>query len=224
MIVQGSFEWQVARAGSLGASCFYEILTKTKDGGWGASRKNLMGRLIAERLTGMPLENFASAAMRWGTLTEPDARTAYSFYTGSHVEQIGIVYHPTILGSHASPDGYVEADGMVEFKCPETATHIETLLSKKIDSKYVTQMQWQMSVTGRQWVDFVSYDPRMPEEMQIFIKRVKRDDSVIEALQNAARAFIFEMDTKVALLCKEMGVPVPERRRMDEDFDLELVA
>ncbi len=208
-MIQGTLEWRIARAGSLGASCFHEAIARTKNG-WGASRKNLMGRLIAERLTGLPMEMFTNAAMRWGTQTEPEARATYSFYQDVAVEPVAIVYHPNIIGSHASPDGYVNHDGLVEFKCPETATHIETLLTHKIDKKYLTQIQWQMACTGRQWVDYCSYDPRMPEEMQVFIQRVHRDGDQIAYLEAQARLFLAEMQAMLISLCEKHGVPVPE--------------
>jgi putative phage-type endonuclease len=208
-MLQGTEEWRRARAGSLGASCFHEAIARVKNG-WGAGRKNLMGRLIAERLTGMPLENFSSAAMRWGTETEPEARAAYAFYQGVNVEPLAIAYHPSILGSHASPDGCVDGTGGLEIKCPETATHIETLLTQRIDKKYLIQMQWQMACTGWPWVDFVSYDPRMPDEMQIFIQRVASDAAKIKEMEEQARQFLKELRATLVALCEKHGVPMPE--------------
>lgn len=209
MLIQGTPEWRAARAGSLGASCMADAVARTKTG-WGASRASLMGRLIAERLTGQPVETFSSAAMKWGNQVEPDARRAYCFIADTDVEQIGLVYHPTILGSHASPDGLVGEDGLLEMKCPETHTHINTLLTGVIDGRYLTQMQWQMACTGRQWVDFVSFDPRMPDEMQIWIKRVPRDQKRIVELENHATQFLKEMHEKIVKLCEKVDMPLPD--------------
>jgi predicted phage-related endonuclease len=136
--------------------------------------------------------------MQWGTEKEPDARAAYEFRSDVEVSQVGIVLHSTIAGTHASPDGLVGNDGLIEIKCPGTATHVETLLGDEIPGKYVTQMQWQMACTGRAWCDFVSFDPRMPESMALFIKRVQRDDVRIAELELEARKFLAELEAKVS--------------------------
>jgi putative phage-type endonuclease len=195
-LVQGTDEWKRARCGSLGASRLADAVARTKTG-YGASRANLMAELLVERLTGIPTEGFVSAAMQWGTEKEPEARAAYEFRADVDVEQIGIVQHPVIAGTHASPDGLVGEDGLIEIKCPNTASHVETLLGDEIAGKYVTQMQWQMACTGRKWCDFVSYDPRMPESMSLFVKRVVRDDVHIATLETEARKFLAELDGKV---------------------------
>lgn len=196
---QGSPEWIAARVGSLGASRVAEALAKTKTG-WGASRANLLAELVAERLTGAAAAGFTNAAMQWGNDKEPEARSAYEFMADVDVALVGIVRHPSIAGTHASPDGLVGDDGLVEIKCPNTATHIETLLSQKVPAKYVTQMLWQMACTGRRWCDFVSYDPRMPEAMRLFVRRVERDDAAVAQLEADVTAFLSELDAKVAEL------------------------
>lgn len=199
-MIQGTQEWLDARAGSLGASRVHDVMAKTKTG-WGASRANVMAELIVEQLTGAPItDKFTSAAMAWGTETEPQARTAYEFYKDVTVDQIGIVRHPSIGGTHASPDGLVGDHGLIEIKAPQTATHIETLLGRTVPGKYVTQMQWQMSCTGRKWCDFVSFDPRLPESMQFFCQRVQRDDAMIAELEREVVVFINEVRGKVAEL------------------------
>lgn len=198
-IVQGSPEWLAARAGSLGASQVADAIAKTKTG-WGASRANIRARIVAERLTGQPMETFTNAAMVWGTEQEDNARTAYSFLHGHTVTQTGIALHPTINGTHASPDGLIGDDGLVEIKAPQTATHIETLKNQTIPARYVTQMDWQMACTGRQWCDFVSFDPRMPEELQLFVKRHHRDDARIAELEAMVTEFLAEVDADVAAL------------------------
>lgn len=199
MIVQGSPEWFAERVGKVTASRVADVVARTKSG-WGASRANYMAELIAERLTGVKSEGFVSAAMQHGIDTEPQARDAYSFYAGVDVEQVGFIAHPTIEMSGASPDGLVGNDGLVEIKCPSTATHIDTLLDGKVPERYVLQMQWQMACTGRKWCDFVSFDPRMPESMRLFIKRVERDENLIASLEKDVELFLREVETKVAAL------------------------
>lgn len=198
-LIQGSPEWIAARVGSLGASRLQEAIARTKTG-YGASRTNLMAELICERLTGNPAVSFINAAMQHGTETEHEARNAYIFYTGSHVTEIGLVRHPRIEQTHASPDGLMGDGGLLEIKCPSSATHLETLLGQAVPAKYLTQMQWQLACTGRQWCDFVSYDPRMPENMRLFIKRVPRDDRRIAELESEIAAFLLEMAVKLSEL------------------------
>ena len=204
-IVQGSPEWHALRIGKVTASRVSDVIAKTKTG-WGASRANYMAELIAERLTGEPAEKFTNAAMAWGTEKEPDARAAYEFFRDAQVSEIAFVDHPVIGMTGASPDGLVGDHGLVEIKCPNTATHLDTLLTQAIPSKYVTQMLWQMACTGRQWCDFVSYDPRLPETMSLFVKRVDRDDKLIASLEKDVAEFLAELDLKLAQLDTLYGV------------------
>lgn len=198
-IIQGSPEWFAIRCGRVTASRVADVVAKTKTG-WGASRANYMAELIAERLTGEPAEKFSNAAMQWGTEKEPDARAAYEFRTDAEVTQVGFVAHPSIPMTGASPDGMVGEAGLIEIKCPNTATHLDTLLSRSVPGKYVTQMQWQMACTGRQWCDFVSYDPRLPESMRVFVQRVPRDAELISSLEKDVGDFLSELDAKLAQL------------------------
>jgi putative phage-type endonuclease len=201
-IIQRSPEWFAARCGSLGASQLADALAKTKSG-WGASRANLRATLVVERLTGLQEEGFIrSAAMQWGVDKEEEARTAYSFVTGQEVIEVGLYKHPTIIGSHASPDGLVGDDGCIEIKCPNSATHIETLKSNRIANKYLLQMQWQMACADRQWCDFVSFDPRMPDHLMLYIQRVQRDDDMLATLESEVREFLAEVDEDVKALSK----------------------
>lgn len=198
-LVQGSDAWLRERLGKVTASRVADVIAKTKTG-YSASRANYAAQLIAERLTGETQESYTNAAMAWGNEKEPEARSAYAFQIGVEVEEVGFVAHPTIGMTGASPDGLVGLDGLVEIKCPNTATHIETLTGQSVPSKYVTQMLWQMACTGRQWCDFVSYDPRMPPSMALFIKRVDRDEERIAELEEEVRRFLSEVDEKVATL------------------------
>lgn len=198
-MLQGTTEWRQARCGSLGASSLHEAVAKTKTG-YAATRANLMARLIAERLTGIPQDTYTNGAMAHGLETEPEARAAYSFMRDVDVIETGIVFHPRIRGSHASPDGLVGDDGLIEIKCPNTSTHIDLLLTGSVPDKYVIQMLWQMTCTGRQWCDFVSYDYRMPEDMQLYVRRFERDNERIQELEEAASGFIGEMEAKIRKL------------------------
>lgn len=199
-IIQGSPEWHALRCGKVTASRVADVIAQTTKG-WGASRVNYAAELIAERLTGVSAEGFTNAAMQWGTDQEPNARAAYEFMHDVTVEQIAFVVHPSIPDAGASPDGLVGESGLVEIKCPNTATHIDTLIKQTIPAKYITQMMWQMACTGRAWCDFVSYDPRLPESMQLFVKRVDRDSAMIESLEREVVAFLMEeVETKVEIL------------------------
>jgi putative phage-type endonuclease len=198
-IIQGSPEWHAMRVGRVTASRVADIIRKTKSG-YSTSRANYMAELVAEKLTGIPAASFTNAAMQWGTEQEPNARAAYEFKTACEVQLVAFVVHPIIRDSGASPDGLAGTDGLVEFKCPNTATHIETLLTGKIDPDYITQMQWQMACTGRKWCDWVSFDPRMPESLKLFVQRVERNDERIAELETAVRDFLDELAKKLAQL------------------------
>jgi len=198
-IIQGSPEWFSIRVGKVTASRVADIVAKTKTG-YSAMRANYMAELIAERLTGNGAERFTNAAMQHGTDTEPEARSAYEFRQNLDVVQVGFVLHPTIAETGASPDGLVGADGLVEIKCPNTATHIETLLTGAIPAKYITQMHWQMICTGRTWCDFVSYDPRLPESMRLFVKRIELDAELAGELETEVIGFLSQLRDKVSEL------------------------
>jgi len=199
MSEQGTEEWLAERLGKVTASRISDLMAKTKSG-WGASRANYAAQLVAERLTSTPGEAFTNSAMKWGTETEPQARAAYEFYSGLPVAEVGFVVHPTISQSGASPDGLVGGNGLVEIKCPNTATHIETLLGGSVPAKYNYQMQWQLACTNRAWCDWVSYDPRMPESMRLFTKRVMRDNALLGELEGEIMAFLAEVENTVAKL------------------------
>lgn len=202
---QGSADWFAIRCGKVTASRVADVIAKTKTGP-SASRTNYLAQLIAERLTGEVAESYSNAAMAWGTEQEPEARLAYEFRTDAEVEQIAFVDHPSILMTGASPDGLVGDSGLVEIKCPNTATHIDTLLGQAIPGKYQTQMLWQMACTGRQWCDFVSFDPRLPEAMRLFVQRLPRDNARIAELEAEVSAFLTELDAKVSELSRIYGM------------------
>ena len=200
---QRSAEWHAARLGKVTASKVADVVARTKTG-YAASRANYMAQLVCERLTGKPTEGFSSAAMEWGVEQEAAARDAYSAKVGELVTEVGFVDHPSIANSGASPDGVVGA-GIVEIKCPSTATHIEYLFEREPPQKYFYQMQWQMACTGAEWCDWVSYDPRMPENLQLLVVRIPRDTDCITLLEKEVSEFLAELDVKVSKL-KEMSL------------------
>lgn len=198
---QGSPEWIQARVGSLGASRIHEVMARTK-AGYSTSRANACAALVAERLTGVPAETFETPAMAWGKATEAEARSTYEFYTDTVVSPVGLVKHPTIAGTHASPDGLLGTEGILEIKCPQVAGHIETLLKRSVPSRYECQIAWQLACTGRKWADFVSFNPLLPEEMRLFVVRVDRDDNKIAEITKEVVSFLEEIDAKVSQLEK----------------------
>ena len=195
-VEQRSPEWFASRLGKVTASRVADVIAKTKSG-YSASRDNYMAQLICERLTGQQGESFTNAAMTWGTETEPLARSAFEAYADVMVEEVGFVPHPRIRDSGASPDGLVGLVGMLEIKCPNTATHIDTLLTQTVPGKYITQMQWQMACCERQWCEFVSFDPRLPQDLQLFVKRVEFDPEYVSMLEKEVIQFLAELDDKV---------------------------
>lgn len=197
MTEQGSAEWHAKRCGKVTASRIADMMAKTK-AGWGASRTNYRAQLVAERLTGIVADSYTNEAMEWGAATEAEARDAYSFYCNADVVQIDFVDHPSIEMTGCSPDGLVSEHGLVEIKCPNTATHITTLLGGTIPGKYQLQMLWQMACTGRQWCDFVSFDPRMPDDMRMFVQRLERDDAKIAEIAAEVGVFLGEVDAMVS--------------------------
>ena len=202
---QGSPEWFAARCGNVTGSRVADVVSKGRGSAPSASRKNYMAQLVAERLTGNVAETFTSPAMLHGIETEAEAANAYAFLKDAELSEIGFAWHDTIKQAGASPDRLVGADGLVEIKCPNTATHLDTLRGGSIKGGYVIQMQWQMSCTGRAWCDFVSYDPRLPESMRLHCTRVERDQKHIDELEAAVKAFLAELETTCADLVAKYG-------------------
>ena len=213
---QGSPEWFAERLGKVTASRIADVVAKTRTG-YGATRANYMAELITERLTGQTAPAYENDAMRWGSEQEGPARSTYAFLNDVTVEAAGFVPHPLIADCGCSPDGYVGALGLIEIKAPNTATHIETLLTDAVADKYVKQTQWQMACTGRDWCDFMSFDPRLPPSMSTWVKRIHRDDAVIGELEAAVRLFLDELEGKVSELRQRYGV---EAARADNYEDL----
>ena len=198
---QGSAEWLASRAGRVTASCITDVMAKIKTGE-AAARADYRAQIVAEILTGKPQgSDFTNAAMQWGNEQEPFARGAYEVAAGVMVDQCGLVLHPTIDRAAASPVGIV-GDGLVEIKCPKTATHLQYLLAGEVPAKYKPQMLWQMACTELSWCDFVSFDPRLPDNLQLFIVRFERDSGKIGEMEYEVRQFLAEVEEMIARLCK----------------------
>lgn len=199
MMEQKTAEWFEARLGKVTASKIADVMAKTKTG-VSITRENYLHQLIAERVTGTVGESFSNAAMQWGNEQEPFARAAYEMHTGFEVVEVGFIPHPTIADSGASPDGLISDSGLIEIKCPNTATMISQIISGTIPRKYILQMQWQMACTDRSWCDYAVFDPRMPDSKQLYIQRVNRDDFLIAEIETEVKAFLEEVAAAVKTL------------------------
>lgn len=188
---QGSQEWLDARVGKITASRV-SMLYSGK-----ATYRRLKREIVLERITEMKTEMFQSEAMVWGVETEPLARAAYEFEYDCEVELAGFILHPELDGFGCSPDGLIDDDGLIEIKCPNTNTHLAYIQEDKAPKKYIPQIQAQLAVTNRMWCDFVSYDPRVNEDVQLFVVRVQRDDEYIADLLNRVRAFLDDVNRTV---------------------------
>ena len=213
-IEQGSDEWIRCRLGKVTASRIADLTARTKSG-FSASRNAYMAELIAERLTGQRYEKFRSKSMERGNEVEDDARAAYAFRLDVDPVAVGFVEHPSIAMAGCSPDRLINDDGLIEIKCPDTHTHLATLLGASISGAYTKQMQWQMACTGRQWCDFVSYDPRLPEAMSMEVRRVHRDNKFILEMETEVVTFLQETDRKLRELRERFE---PHRTTVDTNL------
>ena len=203
-IEQGSDAWKALRAGKVTASRVADVLSKVKSGE-AAGRKNYRMDLVAERLTGKPADSFTNSAMQWGTEQEPFARIAYETHKGLFVDQVPFVDHPTIEWFGCSPDGLVGEDGLLEIKAPNTTTHLEYLQEGKPPTRYIPQMMAQMACTGRKWCDFVSFDPRLPEDLQLFVVRLNWDDAYIQEMEAEVKQFLNEVEATLLKLKRKLN-------------------
>jgi len=211
MLQQGTEEWRQARCGSVGASDAPAVVRRTKTG-YSADRESLMANKVLERITNRPIEPFRTQAMLQGTDREPEARVMYELVRGVEVQQIGLIQHPRIDGTHASPDGLVLAPGgtaiagLVEIKCPLPAKHLDTLLTETISNDHLVQMMWQLACTSHSWCDYVSFNPDFPPHMAMWIRRVHRDNARIAELEREITQFIKEVDRKVEQLALRYSI------------------
>jgi len=190
---QRSAEWLALRAGKVTASRIADVLATIKKGE-AAARKNYRTEIIVETLTGIPVEQYVTKEMEWGMATEPFAKAAYELHADTMVESIGFAVHPQIARFGGSPDGAVGDDGLVEIKCPNTTTHLEYVLAGEVPAEYQPQMLAQMACTGRSWCDFVSFDPRLPAHLQLFVRRFQIDEKRIKEMLVAVQQFLAEVD------------------------------
>ena len=197
-------EWYEKRRGKVTASKIKVIVLRQKNGSFYASREAYKNQIICEILTGSVAQSFTTPAMQHGIDTEDMAFDDYAKTIWSEVTKADFVEHPTIPRSGASPDGYVGSAGLIEIKCPNSTTHIETLRRGTYDDEYLPQMQWQMACTGRQWCDFVSYDPRMPEGLKLWVQRIDRDDLFISQTEVMVKEFLAEVDATVEQLKQKL--------------------
>jgi putative phage-type endonuclease len=204
MELQRTESWYAARLGHLTASRLNDAFDLLKNGSEGAKRQQYRLELVAERLTGLPTDFFENAAMRHGTETEPYARSAYEAERGVMAQEVGFIKHPTLDWAGASPDGFID-NGLIEIKCPTTTTHIQTVLAGVVPEKHKNQMLWQMLCTGRKWCDFVSFDPRLPEELQLFILRYEPTSEELQQCQEKAIHFLKTVDEMIEKL-EKIGV------------------
>lgn len=204
---QGTADWLQMRCGSCTASKVKDAIAKLKTkNSESAARATYRKQLVIERLTGRATENYVSDAMIWGTETEPQARIEYELYSGLEVEQIGLALHPTIKWFSASTDGLVGDDGILEIKCLNSINHLDILISGEIPEDYHWQMLAGMACTERDWCDFVSFDPRMPEGLQLFVKRFPRDQALISGMELEVIQFLSEVERDVAALKEKYRV------------------
>ena len=217
---QGSAAWFQARCGRIGASEVADAVSMLKKGGETAARANLRAKVIAEELTGQPwMEGYLSPEMEWGTANENFARAAYELKTGLDVDQVGFVIHPAIERAGASPDGLIGNVGGLEIKCPKTSTHLRWLLAGEVPEEHRPQMYWGMACCERDWWDFVSYDPRLPDPLRLFVKRLEWNDEAIDALTSGVLVFLAEVTDTIAKLREMYGeFTIPAQIAAREDI------
>lgn len=208
-VEQGSPEWLAVRAGKVTASRAGDLMDRTKKGGSGAARIDYLHELLTERLTGIPARRYVTQAMQWGLDNEAMARRAAAFEIDADIEPVGFVLHPRLEGVGASPDGLVhDADGevgLIQIKCPTTKVHVASLTGKGIDATYVWQMQMELACTGLGWCWFVSFDPRLPDHLQLHREKVTRDEELISSLEAEAELFLHELEDMIELLHRYRG-------------------
>ena len=196
---QGSEEWLRMRLGKVTASRVSDVIKGGRSGAASKTAKSYMAELILEILTGESQPFFQNEAMRWGTETEPQAKSMYEIKNGFiHVKEVAFVEHNEFIG--ISPDGLIGKDGLLEIKCPKTTTQIKYALSDDYSSDYKAQIQMQLWVTGRKWCDFVSFDPRLDCEAGYLQQRVERDEEYIEEMKEKVYKFVEEMNKSIIKL------------------------
>jgi putative phage-type endonuclease len=196
---QRTDEWFKARLGKVTASKVSDVLAKIKSGE-AAVRRNYKMQLATERLTNQKTDTYINQAMQDGIDREDTAREIYEIVRDIKVEQVGFIDHPTIKMAGASPDGLLPDNGVLEIKCPIETTHTTNLLERKLPSRYVSQVQWQIACTGAEYANFVSYNPNFEPKLQLMFIEVERDNEYIEMLEEEVSTFLLEVDEVVKTL------------------------
>jgi len=207
--LQGSVQWLMDRCGKVTASRFKDVLATLANGKPAKAREDYLYEIVIERLTGQPTDHYISKPMQDGIEREPFARMRYEAESGAIVEEVGFMPHPELEGVGGSPDGLVGADGLIEIKCPTAATHLRTLLDG-MPSDHAAQIQGLLWITGRKWGDFVSYYPDLPKPLDVYIKRVERDEEYIGKLAAAVAGFLADVETIIARLQPAAKESAPE--------------
>jgi putative phage-type endonuclease len=199
-LIQGSDEWKAARTGLITGSRMSDVLAKLKGGGEAKSRSDYRMELVAERLTGLPAEQYVNGYMVRGTEMEPLARASYEVLFDTVVTQVGLIVHPEMPFAASSPDGLVGSEGVLEIKCPKTTTHLRWRQKNSCPEEHVAQLYWELCCTGREWADFVSYDPRLPERLQLFAVRVFPEKELMAQMESEVTKFNTELEEAICQL------------------------
>lgn len=193
-VEQGSDRWKQLRCGQITASRAKDVIAMTKKGE-AANRRDYRTEILVERLTGVPVEQYVSKEMLWGKQQEPFARSAYEIYAAVFVDQVGFVVHANIPFFGCSPDGLVGDDGMIQIKCGNRTTHLAWMQSGVVPIEHIPQMLAELAVTGRKWIDFVSYHPEFPEHLQLFVRRFARNEKLIAGMESEVVHFHQECES-----------------------------
>lgn len=194
-VIQGSPEWLEARKGMLTSCRIAAACSFNKSGKESEKRAKMKLEILYELITGRAMEHYVSPAMEFGIENEGRARAEYEYIKKVNVEEAGFVLHPSLDRCGASPDGVINGEGLLEIKVPNTLTHLEYLRDGIVPSEYMPQITWQLACAGPEakYCDFVSFDPRLPDELQMFVVRVDRDEKKIAEQENQAVIFLEEV-------------------------------
>lgn len=189
---QRTHAWLMARVGHATGSRFKDVMARIKSGAPAQARTDYLTELAVERVTGSPTEHFVNSYMQWGIQHEPTARQRYIEKTDAEVEEVGFIRHAE-LAAGCSPDGVVLVDGLIEIKCTSSANHLLTI-KDGMPAQHTAQVQGAMWITGAAWCDFISFDPRFPVGLDLYVQRVHRDEVFIRRLEDEVRLFLAELD------------------------------
>jgi putative phage-type endonuclease len=196
-VEQGSDDWLTMRCGMVTGSRVADIVTRLKKGGYSAARQNYLMEVVVSRLTGLTPDHFVTPAMEWGIANESFARAAYEIEQDVDTSPAGFAMHQKIKWFGASPDRLVGSDGLLEIKCLTSANHLQVLLDGVVPVDYMPQMMAEMACADRQYCDFVSFDPRMPKHLQLFVRRFERDEKLIGVMEQEVELFLTEVEAMV---------------------------